>query len=167
MKTMLLLGLKPGQTAEEFKADYIEKHAKLLAANPAVEHLTANILCEPTQEMIDAGWGWGGKDDSGVLAIDEIWTETDDVLSLYDDVNVIGAYETNQVILRDCVAQWPLGTKSHWVKRMGLLKCFDEQRPRISSSTGSISTHPRHSTTTSVRVSTSRTTLLSASSPLP
>ncbi len=129
MKTMLLLGVKPGQTVEEFKADYIEKHAKLLAANPAVEHLTANIICEPTQEMIDAGWGWGGKDDSGVLAIDEIWTETDDVLSLYEDVNVIGAYETNQVILRDCVAQWPLGTKSHWVKRMGLLKCFDEQRP--------------------------------------
>lgn len=52
---MLLLGLKPGQTAEEFKADYIERHAKQLAENPTVQHLTANIICEPTQEMIDAG----------------------------------------------------------------------------------------------------------------
>ena len=128
MKAMVLLGAKPGQTEEQFKAEYICGHAAALAAKPEVEHLTANIVCEPTPEMIEAGWGWGGKDDSGVLAIDEIWTEAD-VLELYKDMNVIGAYETNEVRLRDCIAQWPLGTKSHWVKRMGLLKCFDAQRP--------------------------------------
>ena len=128
MKAMVLLGAKPGQSEADFKENYISGHAKKLAENGAVEHLTANLICEPTQEMIDAGWGWGGKDDSGVLAIDEVWTDGD-VLSLYEGENVIGAYETNQIILRDCVAQWPLGTKSHWVKRMGLLKCFDAQRP--------------------------------------
>ena len=128
MKAMVLLGAKPGQSDESFRADYIKGHAATLAAKPAVDKLTANLLCEPTEEMIAAGWGWGGKDDTGVLAIDEVWTDGD-VLELYADANVIGAYECNELSLRDCVAKWPLGTKSHWVKRMGLLKCFDEQRP--------------------------------------
>lgn len=128
-KYMLLLGPKSGQSTDEFKADYISKHAHHLAENPAVEHLTANVLAEPTPEMIEAGWGWGGKDDTGILAIDEIWTHADDVLMLYSDVDVIGAYKTNEIRLRDCAPDWPIGSASHWVKRMGLLKCFDAQRP--------------------------------------
>lgn len=128
-KITVLLGVKPGQMSVDFKNAYIKEHGKKLAAKKEIIHLTANIICEPTKELIDAGWGWGGRDDSGILAIDEVWTEAEDVLSFYEDINVIGAYETKEVHLRDCIARWPVGTKSHWIKRMGLLKCFDGQRP--------------------------------------
>jgi len=126
---MVLLGATKGQSSEEFKSAYLASHAKNIVANNNAKEYVANIISEPTQEMIDAGWGWGGADDSGILAIDEIWTDDIDVLSLYKDMNIIGAYECNQVTLRPCYPKWPLGEKSHWVKRMGLLKCFDEQRP--------------------------------------
>lgn len=127
-KYMVLLGTEQGQTEEEFRSSYIKKHAIELAAQENIFHYTANVLCEPTSEMIEAGWGWGGRNDTGILAIDEVWTE-EDVLSFYENEQVIGAYEAKEVMLRDCVAKWPKGTKSHWLKRMGLLKCFDEQRP--------------------------------------
>ena len=116
-KTMLLLR----------KADLAG--AAGMAQDPRILHLTTNMISAPTAEMIDAGWGWGGKDDSGIKAIDEVRTgDETDVLSLYKEADVIGAYEVNEILLRDCIARWPLGTASHWIKRMGLLKCFDDQR---------------------------------------
>jgi len=127
---MLLIGLKDGQAEGDFEKEYLGGRAKELADSANVTKYVANIVRQPTQEMIDAGWGWGGKDESGILGIDEVWYPDDfDVLSLYKGHNVIGAYECNEIPIRTCVAQWPVGTKSHWVKRMGLLKCFDEQRP--------------------------------------
>ena len=129
MKAMILLGALPGQTTDSFREAYIAKHAENLVKKEECIHLTANLISEPTEEMIEAGWGWGGKDDTGILAIDEIWTDAENVLDLYADCNVIGAYECHEVYLRNCVASWPLGSRSNWVKRMGLLKCFDDQRP--------------------------------------
>lgn len=129
VKTMILIGAITGQSSEDFKSAYLDSHSKILAANNYVKEYVSNGITEPTQEMMDAGWGWGGADDSGILVIDEVWTDGIDVLSLYRDVNVIGAYECKQVILRPCYPKWPIGEKSHWIKRMGLLKCFDEQRP--------------------------------------
>ena len=129
IKTMILLGANTGHSSEDFQSSYLDTHVKNVAANTNVKEYTANVIKEPTQEMMDAGWGWGGTDDSGILAIDEVWTDEIDVLSLYKDVNVIGAYEYKQVILRPCYLEWPIGERSHWIKRIGLLKCFDEQRP--------------------------------------
>lgn len=130
IKTMILLGAHTGQSSEDFESSYLDSHVKSVAANANVKEYTANVIKEPTQEMIDTGWGWGGVDDSGILAIDEVWTDgTIDVLSLYREMNVIGAYESKQIILRPCYPKWPIGEKSRWIKRMGLLKCFDEQRP--------------------------------------
>lgn len=129
-KYMLLIGAADGRAPTEFKKEYLRGKAAALAHDPSVLHLTTNLIEDPTPEMIDAGWGWGGRDDSGILLIDELWTEDEtDVLSLYKDQNVIGAYEVNEIRLRDCSPDWPMGTASHWVKRMGLLKCFDGQRP--------------------------------------
>ncbi len=128
-KYMLLLGAGPGESPDEFRSKYINDHADRLAKCPDIIHMTANLLAEPTEEMIKAGWGWGGKDDSCILAIDEVWMDDENLMSHYKDMNVIGAYETKEIRIRDCSPDWPKGEASHWVKRMGLLKCFDEQRP--------------------------------------
>ena len=117
VKTMILLGANTGQSSEDIMSAYLDSHSKNLAVNTNVKEYTANVITEPTQEMIDAGWGWGGTDDSGILAIDEVWTDGIDVLPLYKEVNVIGAYECKQVILRPCYPKWPLGEKSRWIKR--------------------------------------------------
>ena len=130
MKYMQLLGLDAGQSKEAFATWYLGEHANALAAADGVTRFVANLVCEPTAEMIDAGWGWGGNDDSGIVAIDEVWVDDDqDILSFYATAHVIGSYRCNEIVIKSCGAQWPLGEKSHWVKRMGLLKCFDDQRP--------------------------------------
>lgn len=127
---MVLLGGNTGQGSGNFQSSYLNSHAKNVAGNAIVKEYIANVITKPTQELINAGWGWGGDDNTGILAIDEVWTDgMIDVPSLYKDMNVIGAYESKQIILRPCSPNWPIGEKSRWIKRMGLLKYFDEQRP--------------------------------------
>ena len=123
-KTMVFLGLKDGQTHEDWEKEYITSHADKLCDYDSVTRLTLNILRDPTPEMVDAGWGWGGNVDTGIVGIDEIWTEgIDDVLALYEGENIILAYEVDQNNVFQCLE--PVverGQKSPWIKRLGLLR---------------------------------------------
>lgn len=132
-KQVVLLGTAKGKSAEEFQKYYIGEFAKSVAANSKVKQYYANKIVEPSKELAEAGWGWGGNDDSGIYAMDELWVEEGfDVLSLYtnnDEVKVIYAYDTEEVIIKPTLGNWGIGNKSPWVKRIGLIKCQDGQRP--------------------------------------
>ncbi len=132
-KKTVFLGTATDVEREAFHDYYLEQVAPVIAAHPSVNQYYANKIVVPSQELIDAGWGWGGYDDSGIFAMDEIWCkEGFDVLSLYADmpeVKIIGAYDTDEVVCRPTLAQWDVGTKSPWVKRIGLCKCDDAMRP--------------------------------------
>lgn len=124
IKSMLFLGAQENQTAAQFEAAYLGEHAERLAAMDCIHRLVENVLRQPTPEMIDAGWGWGSNDETGILAIDEIWTDDDvDVLALYEGENVICAYVVDQYDQKKCLEPiMPIGEKSPWLKRMGLLR---------------------------------------------
>ena len=124
MKTMFFLGAKEGQSAEEWEKEYLSAHAEKLAANDGVTKLILNVLRDPTPEMVDAGWGWGGAEDTGILGVDEVWIEgIDDVLALYEGDNVIMACEVDTNYVFSCrEPEMPYGTKSPWIKRLGLLR---------------------------------------------
>ena len=126
MKTMFFLGAKNGQTAEEWEAEYLSAHADKLCDVQAVTRLTLNVLRDPTPEMIDAGWGWGASEDTGILGVDEVWTDgltADEILALYEGENVIMACEIDQNNVFACrEPQMPRGNKSPWIKRLGLLR---------------------------------------------
>ncbi|MBQ9068433.1 MAG: EthD domain-containing protein [Eggerthellaceae bacterium] len=131
-KKLVLIGTADGASAEDFQNYYLDVHAKKVAETQQVTQYFANKIIPPYQELMDAGWGWGGNDESGILAMDELWCEEGfDVLSLYDDpkIDVKFAYEAEQVVMRPTLAQWELGTKSPWVKRIGLIRCAGDQRP--------------------------------------
>lgn len=130
MKTMVFIGLKDGQTQEEWEQWYLGEHADRLEAVDGVTRLTLNILRDPTPEMVDAGWGWGAADDTGIAGIDEVWSEgVDDILSYYDDADVILAYEVDQNNVFSCLEPvMPRGEKSPWIKRLGLLRRAEGMR---------------------------------------
>ena len=132
-KKIVFLGTATGKEREEFHVHYLERVAPAIAANEKVQQYYANKIVIPSQELVDAGWGWGGYDDSGIFAMDEIWCDPDlDVVSLYaddDEVRLLGAFDTEELIVRPTLAQWELGAKSPWIKRIGLCKCLDDQRP--------------------------------------
>lgn len=129
MKSIVLLGQEPGLSDEEFQQHHLREFAPRVAAEPEVLQYFANLVKEPTEEMLAAGWGWGGADDTGVVAIDEIWSDQPvDIPAIYGGRNVIGSYVVDEVILRTAPFDWPVGEKSPWVKRIGLLKCFQDQR---------------------------------------
>ena len=126
MKTMFFLGAKEGQTDEQWEKEYLGVHADKLSENEAVTRLTLNVLRDPTPEMIDAGWGWGAQEDTGILGIDELWTEgltDDEVLGLYEGENIIMACVIDQNNVFHCLEPvMPRGQKSPWIKRLGLLR---------------------------------------------
>lgn len=129
-KYFVLLGDPESLDVEEFKQVYLNDHKQQLLKNSEIKGYVANVIEEPSEDLINAGWGWGGKDTSGIKAIDEVWSEEDGILELYaDSDSIIGAYKVNEIICRPCYPKWPLGDRSPWIKRMGLLKCFEEQRP--------------------------------------
>lgn len=131
-KQVVLLGTSSGKSPEEFYTYYLENHAGKVAEHPKVKQYYANKILEPDNALIEAGWGWGGNEVTDVLAMDELWVEDGfDVMSLYKDpeIDVKLAYDTDEVIIRPTLAKWDLGTKSPWIKRIGLLRIQDGQRP--------------------------------------
>lgn len=132
-KKIVFLGSATDKEREEFHEYYLKNIAPAIAANDKVQQYYANKIVVPSQELVDAGWGWGGYDDSGIFAMDEIWCDPDfDVLSLYEgdaEVKLLGAFDTDELIVRPSLAQWEIGRKSSWIKRIGLCKCLDDQRP--------------------------------------
>ena len=131
-KQMVFLGRPDGMSIEEFHKWYLEDHAKKIATNKSVDQYYANKIINPTQEMLDAGWGfYPNEDHTEILAVDEIWAaEGFDVMALYNGVNakIMCAYDGVEVIYKPCLAQWEIGKKSNMLKRMSLLKCLDGQR---------------------------------------
>lgn len=126
-KKLLLLGAPNGTSAKDFKDYYLNVHAKKLAADDKVIQYIANTIEDPTQDLLDAGWG--GENDTGILAIDEVEYMGTDIITEYDDkIVVIGDYDVNHLVMRPSSAAWELGKKSPIIKRIGLLKCFDDQR---------------------------------------
>lgn len=125
-KVMLFLGAKPGQSDEDFESEYLGAHADALIANQRILKATENILRAPTEEMLEAGWGWGGSEDTGIDAIDEIWVDgvdEDSVLDWYKDDNVVMAYVIDQYDVKTCLdPDLPAKTPSPWIKRMGLIR---------------------------------------------
>jgi hypothetical protein len=129
-KTFVILGSLESQDHEQFKEIYLNDHKQQILKNSKVKRYVANVIEEPSDELINAGWGWGERDTAGIKAIDEIWCEEDYRSDLYADNDiVIGAYTVNEIVCRPCYPKWPVGERSHWIKRMGLLKCLEEQRP--------------------------------------
>lgn len=126
MKTMFFLGAKEGQDAAQWEDEYLHAHADGLCAVDAVKKLTLNVLRDPTPEMVDAGWGWGGAEDTGILGIDEVWTDglsDDEVLGLYEGENIVMACVIDENYVFSCrEPQMPRGQKSPWIKRLGLLR---------------------------------------------
>lgn len=134
-KKIVFLGTATGKTRDEFHEYYLAEHTGRIAGNENVTQYYANKIIIPSQELQDAGWGWGGYDESGIFAMDEIWCREgfDDVLSFYEgehEVKIIGAYNTDEVVCKPTLAKWELGTKSPWVKRIGLCKCREDENPR-------------------------------------
>lgn len=132
-KKLVLLGTADGASPEAFHRYYLEAHARKVAQAPAVKQYFANKIVVPNEEVMAAGWGWGGTDESGILAMDELWCDDGfDVLSLYADderIDVKFAYDTEEVVIRPTLAQWGLGERSPWIKRIGLIRCASDQRP--------------------------------------
>ena len=129
MKTMFFLGAKDGQDAAAWEKVYLGAHADRLSDEAAVTRLTLNVLRDPTPEMIDAGWGWGANVDTGIVGIDEVWTEGlsgEEVLALYEGENIVYAYTVDQNNVFQCMEPvMPRGQKSPWIKRLGLLRKKD------------------------------------------
>lgn len=131
-KQMVFLGRPDGMSIEEFQNWYLSDHAKKIAAREDIDQYYANKIVEPTKEMLDAGWGfYPNEDHTEILAVDEIWApEGYDVLALYEgeNVKIMCAYDGIEVSYKPCLAKWEVGEKSHFLKRMSLLKCLDGQR---------------------------------------
>lgn len=132
-KKIVFLGTAKGRDREDFHEYYLNNVAQRIAAVDEVQQYYANKIVVPSEELVEAGWGWGGYDDSGIFAMDEIWAEPGfDVLSLYEgdeEVEILGAYDTDELIVRPTLASGKIGDKSSWIKRIGLCKCHDDMRP--------------------------------------
>lgn len=132
-KKIVFLGTATGKSQEDFHDYYMDKVAPRIAADEHVQQYYANKIIPPSQELVDAGWGWGGYDDSGIFAMDEIWADPGfDVLSFYKDdaeVKLLGAFDTDEIVIRPTLFEGEVGQKSPWIKRIGLCKCDDKMRP--------------------------------------
>ena len=137
-KKIVFLGAPDGAlddaARERFHMLYLNEHTPKIVERPEVLQYYANKIVVPSQELVDAGWGWGGYDESGIFAMDELWCEDGfDFMTLYEDdeqVKVLGAYDTDEVVVRPTLAQWEVGAKSPWIKRIGLCKCREDENPR-------------------------------------
>lgn len=132
-KKVVFLGSASGLSREQFHEYYLENVCPKILQNENVLQYYANKIVVPSKELIDAGWGWGGYDESGIFALDEIWCkEGFDFMSLYandGEIKLLGAYDTDEVVCRPTLAKWEIGAKSPWIKRIGLCKCRDDQNP--------------------------------------
>lgn len=130
MKYMFFVGAKDGQTPEQWEDEYLHAHADQLRNNDKVSRLVLNVLRDPTPEMVDAGWGWGAADDTGILGVDEIWLEdVDDPMALYVNDKVILAAEVETNFVFSCIEpETEPGEKSPWIKRLGLLRKAEGMR---------------------------------------
>ncbi len=121
--------MREGEETAIVQQQHKARISDMLVTDSQIEQYVTNFVKEPSQELLDAGWGWGGADDTGIIMFDEIWTrEPINVASLFEGEQLIGVYEVDEVILRTVPGVWPEGEKSPWVKRIGLLKCFTGQR---------------------------------------
>jgi len=76
-KTFVIIGNLENKDHEEFKEIYLNDHKQQLLKNSKVKRYVANIIEEPSDELVNSGWGWGERDTAGIKAIDEIWCEED------------------------------------------------------------------------------------------
>lgn len=128
-KITVMIGPKEGQTKEEFREYYLTEHPKAMLAHDEVKKYLCNVVEEPSQELLDAGWGWGGGTDKDYLAIDQIWSEVEDVLAWYpEDTNIVGAFSTDELVMRPCEYDFTPGEKSHWLKRITFMTRVADMR---------------------------------------
>lgn len=126
-KVFVLLGCPENEKLEEFRARYLDAHKDtVLAAD--VERYIANLIEEPGAELQEAGWGFLGKDTSGIEAIDEVWTnDVDKLIGQYKSEKIIAVYRTEEHVLRPVnMEAWPLGEKTFWIKRITLMTGRDD-----------------------------------------
>lgn len=118
-KITVMVGPREGQTKDEFVKYYLGEHAETVLSHDEVKHYICNVCEEPSQELLDAGWGWAGGTEKKYWAIDQIWSETENVLGfLPEGSNVIGAFVSDELVMRPCEYAWEPGKKSHWLKRI-------------------------------------------------
>lgn len=118
-KITVMVGPKENQTPEEFKEYYLNEHAKALLDHVEVKRYLCNILEEPSQELLDAGWGWAGATDKDYWAIDQVWCEIEDIMDWYPEgSNIVGAFSSDELVMRPCEYSCEAGEKSHWLKRI-------------------------------------------------
>ena len=133
-KKVVFLGTATGKTREQFHEYYLKEHCPRITADENVLQYYANNIVVPSQALIDAGWGWGGYDESGIFAMDELWVKDGfDFMSMYEgepEIKILSAYDTDEVVCRPTLAKWEVGTKSPWIKRIGLCKCREDENPR-------------------------------------
>ena len=60
-KKLVLIGTADGAEMEEFQRYYLDVHAPKVAATEQVSQYYASKIVPPYQELMDAGWGWGGN----------------------------------------------------------------------------------------------------------
>lgn len=84
-KKVVFLGTATGKTREQFHEYYLKEHCPRITADENVLQYYANNIVVPSQALIDAGWGWGGYDESGIFAMDELWVKDGfDFMSMYE-----------------------------------------------------------------------------------
>lgn len=130
-KITVMIGPKEGQTKEEFRDYYLKEMSQAMLAHPEVKRYLCNVLEEPSQELLDAGWGWGKGTDKDYLAIDQIWSEEEDILGWYPEgTNIVGAFSSDELVMRPCEYTCEPGHKSHWLKRITFMTCQSDMREK-------------------------------------
>ena len=121
-KVFAFLNKKDDETLEQFRARYLGAHKdKVLAFG--VEKYSANVCTQPSEELVQAGWGVYPSDQNVFEAFDEVWTDdVDGLIQLYADENLICVYRVEENVVRSCVVDTPEGEPNFWLKRITLIR---------------------------------------------
>lgn len=139
-KVFIFLNKKDNETAEQFKASYLGAHKDKVLAFGVHKYL-ANVLEQPSDELVKAGWGVYSADNNVFEAFDEVWTDdVDGLIKLYDDENLICVYRVDDTVVRSCVVDTPEGEPTFWLKRITLISRREGMSRQTSLSTGRLFT---------------------------
>lgn len=121
-KVFVFLGCKQGETTDEFVARYMSDHKeKILSAG--VTRYLANVVEEPSEELLNAGWGVFALDGNEIVAFDEVVTDdVDRLMAQYEGEKLIHVYRTDEFVIRPCVVDTPKGEQTIWLKRVTLIR---------------------------------------------